>query len=406
MIRSSLVLKFISALVLFSTSGFAQVSDIWYAESSRPVKQTIPVFQGETHILAPVMQAYGSTITNLSSAVLYWQTNGMDAAWWSKPASVTDGQISAIFHPTNDVGAAAYTFFIGSSAGAGTSYRAYGTLKMQSSPGFNPSTAIEPGYYPTLATEITPYVLALIPSYDQPGSAATVSNALTAAIASSVAPLASTASVAAVASSIAAVQAYASTNRTDKMWSSPTTYTDAAGVQWEIGSATLNAYKCVQDSGSVHLGDILNDIYYPYEITVGTITGLPMITVSNILYTGVNTAYDLQHSFYSENAPDYGFPLTAWTFRGITGDVWEMGELYFDDPYNHTVNEFDPYVYTFKTTNQVAVYATEDYVDTEIAKIPLPPSNVSSGWLLWDAGSNVYWVVTVSNLSFTISEAL
>lgn len=376
--RSSLVLKLISVLVFVSTSCFAQVEVKWFAETSRPTKQSVTVYHGETISLQPTVLSYGSAVTNITGATLYWQTNGMDSAWWSKPASVVDGSaIYAIFAPTNDCGASSYTFFIGAASTGGTSYRSFGTFKMQDSPGFNPATVIEAGYYPTLAEEIQPYVLALIPSYDPLGSAVTVSNALTAAIESAVAPLAS------------ALQ----TNRTEVTWSSQTNYTDALGNQYVIIDKPKATLTCTSATDQEHwVGEVWID------------AGFPVYRWSKYAL-GVNT--ELYPSI---------------TFNGVIYEMqyYEEGLYFADIDGNHNYNNpFDFYEMNYGlqsakfrydppsvTTNLVATSATEDYVDSEIAKIPLPPDNVTSGWLIWDSGSNVYWVVSCSNVSFTISEAL
>lgn len=161
----------------------AQVPVRWFAESSRPTKQIVAVYQGETILLQPTMQSYGAPITNVISATLYWQTNNMEQAWWTKPTEIIDGQITAIFHPTNDFGAREYTFFIGSTAGLGTSYRAFGTLKMQSAPGFLPAVASTPVLWPSMATDLLPSLLPLLPEYDPLGSALAVSQSLAQVIA-------------------------------------------------------------------------------------------------------------------------------------------------------------------------------------------------------------------------------
>lgn len=43
-------------------------------------------------------------------------------------------------------------------------------------------------------------------------------------------------------------------------------------------------------------------------------------------------------------------------------------------------------------------------IHADIAAIPLPPTNVVAGWLVWDAGSNCYWRVVATNLRFYVYE--
>ena len=79
-----------------------------------------------------------------AGAALYWQTNGMGSAWWTAPASVTtSGVVSAVWSPTNDVGAAAYRLFLGVADG-GANYRANMLLRMLDSPGFSPNALAPP----------------------------------------------------------------------------------------------------------------------------------------------------------------------------------------------------------------------------------------------------------------------
>lgn len=212
----------------------AQVPVRWFAESSRPTKQSVAVYQGETILLQPTMQSYGAPITNVISATLYWQTNNMEQAWWTKPAEIIDGQITAIFHPTNDFGAREYTFFIGSTAGLGTSYRAFGTLKMQSAPGHVPATLPAPELFPGLAAQLAPHLAPLLPVYDPLGSALAVSGSLSQAINN--------------------VRDLSLTNRTDKIWLTPSRYTTADGSMWEI--VYENGFKCISATDAVLVGEL------------------------------------------------------------------------------------------------------------------------------------------------------
>jgi hypothetical protein len=122
----------------------------WTVETSKPAATVCDAFQGETIYLEPTLLSYGTAASVINSTLtLYWQTNGMGSAWWSKPAdadhSVT-GRIRAIFAPTNDIGAAQYTFFIQATDTNASNYRAYGLIRMRSSPGYAPTAAPAPGY--------------------------------------------------------------------------------------------------------------------------------------------------------------------------------------------------------------------------------------------------------------------
>ena len=122
----------------------------WTVETSKPAATVCDAFQGETIHLEPTLVNYGVAISvSNATLTLYWQTNGMASAWWSKPAeplhSVT-GRIRAIFAPTNDIGAAQYTFFIQASDTNASNYRAYGLIRLRSSPGYAPTAAPAPAY--------------------------------------------------------------------------------------------------------------------------------------------------------------------------------------------------------------------------------------------------------------------
>ena len=107
--------------------------------------QTFSLYQGETATFEPTFRVNGRTVTNATIEAVWYQTNGMDQAWWK-----LDGNT---FAPSNDVGAAAYRFFVEASVPQSNnpnnsnnqtiSYRANGTLRMLPSPGFTPN-AIEP----------------------------------------------------------------------------------------------------------------------------------------------------------------------------------------------------------------------------------------------------------------------
>jgi hypothetical protein len=121
----------------------------WRAETTDPKPADFPVFQGEYITLQPTLYLYGVALsfpTN-ATAALYYQTNGMGAAWWTSPASITTaGVATANWVPTNDVGASSYTWFLSVTSSSATTYRAYGCLRMLSSPGYSPTAAPPPQY--------------------------------------------------------------------------------------------------------------------------------------------------------------------------------------------------------------------------------------------------------------------
>ena len=103
----------------------------WDCNFPEAAAKTFSVYQGETVTFEPTFRVNGKTV-DLDIEGVYIQTNGMAELWWK-----LDGNT---FTPTNDVGAAAYRFFIQAAAlEGGKNYHANGTLRMLPSPGFVPN---------------------------------------------------------------------------------------------------------------------------------------------------------------------------------------------------------------------------------------------------------------------------
>jgi hypothetical protein len=107
----------------------------------------ILAFQGESLALEPTLVNVGVPLSFPTGSVVtfYWSTNAL-GPWWTKPASCSAnaGRLHADWSPTNDMGAAAYIFYLGVTDPSGTRYRAYGRLSMRTSPGFTPYTLPPP----------------------------------------------------------------------------------------------------------------------------------------------------------------------------------------------------------------------------------------------------------------------
>ena len=108
----------------------------WTVETSRAQVAQFEAYRGETLDLEATMQSYGSPLATPAPPILYWQTNGMGAAWWTAPATASGNVLRATWSPTNDCGGTVYNCFIG---GAGATYRAAFRLRMLPSPGFTPN---------------------------------------------------------------------------------------------------------------------------------------------------------------------------------------------------------------------------------------------------------------------------
>lgn len=129
------------ALILHSSlsilsSSFAAVPLRWTVETSRAQVAQFEAYRGETLDLEATMQSYGKPFSEALKPSLYWQTNGMGAAWWTAPATASGNVLRATWSPTNDCGGAVYNCFIG---GPDATYRAAFRLRMLPSPGFTPN---------------------------------------------------------------------------------------------------------------------------------------------------------------------------------------------------------------------------------------------------------------------------
>lgn len=105
----------------------------WRITSPQAHAETFTAYHGETVRFNPV---WSGALSNVTSSVLYYQTNGMDRTWWQ-----ADG---LTFAPSNDVGAASYRFFVRATDPEGVNYTANGLLRLMESPGFVPNTITPP----------------------------------------------------------------------------------------------------------------------------------------------------------------------------------------------------------------------------------------------------------------------
>ena len=110
-------------------SGVAKTFDV-DVSTGRAAASNEAYYHGETIEFRAVRGR--SVVTNVEYSCVYYQTNGMDSVWWH-----TDG---LVFHPTNDVGAASYRFFLEGRDDLGRDWHANGLLRLLPSPGFTPNT--------------------------------------------------------------------------------------------------------------------------------------------------------------------------------------------------------------------------------------------------------------------------
>lgn len=186
----------------------------WTVETSRAQVAQFEAYRGETLDLEATMKSYGSPLATPVQPSLYWQTNGMGAAWWTAPATASGNVLRATWSPTNDCGGTVYNCFIGQ---AGGNYRAAFRLRMLPSPGFTPNHLP----LPTVTGESDPVFSAWLAT-NELFSACVDTNAVKDLITSATNGLATAADLA------GHVPARAETVGTQTRW------TDATGVVWQV----------------------------------------------------------------------------------------------------------------------------------------------------------------------------
>lgn len=184
----------------------------WTVETSRAQVAQFDAYRGETLDLEATMKSYGSPLAAPVQPSLYWQTNGMGAAWWTSPATASGNVLRATWSPTNDCGGTVYNCFIGQ---AGGNYRAAFRLRMLPSPGYTPNHLP----LPTVTGESDPVFSAWLAT-NELFSACVGTNAVKDLITSATNGLATAADLA------GHVPARAETVGTERIW------TDATGVVW------------------------------------------------------------------------------------------------------------------------------------------------------------------------------
>ena len=127
----------------------AGTPDRWDITIQSSAPHNLDIWRGESINLMPRFFSYGApwSISTSATVTLYWSTNNFATAPWATNGTIlaTDtGRVSVSWSPACDAGAATYQYFIGVSEPAGLLYRARGTIRMQTSPGFVPSTAPVP----------------------------------------------------------------------------------------------------------------------------------------------------------------------------------------------------------------------------------------------------------------------
>ena len=131
MIRKNTLILAVALLPFLSRS--AVYTNAWSVDLPRNPPAVIDLWRGETLALCA-----RTGITNLpASAEFLWQSPSMGTSWYATNAVATaSGDVTAVFAPSMDSGAASYAFFF---RVGGDLYRPRGTIKMQGSPGTVPN---------------------------------------------------------------------------------------------------------------------------------------------------------------------------------------------------------------------------------------------------------------------------
>lgn len=126
----------LSTVAATSRSAFAAVPVKWTATPSSPPYAPPPVSHGSTIEFAVTLQGFSEPpIRDNADVRLWFQTNGMDSAWFSAPASVVSNVITATFGPAQDTGADRLKCFFGAPSNAFAAC----ILRLSHAPGFTPN---------------------------------------------------------------------------------------------------------------------------------------------------------------------------------------------------------------------------------------------------------------------------
>lgn len=108
----------------------------WIATPQRPAPATFDRFHGESLVFRCTFSGFGALPFDGASDVRLWyQTNGMGAAWWSLPATVSSNVLEAAWGPSCDPGAERVAFFFGAPSNA----YAAAQVRFRNSPGAHPN---------------------------------------------------------------------------------------------------------------------------------------------------------------------------------------------------------------------------------------------------------------------------
>ena len=122
-------------------AAIAAVPLAWDARPGTPAPASFDRFHGETLEFRCTFRGFGELPFAAGADVRLWyQTNGMGAAWWSAPATIRSNVLSAVWSPEMDPGAERVSLFFGAPSNAYAS----AVLRLRHSPGFAPGAMPDP----------------------------------------------------------------------------------------------------------------------------------------------------------------------------------------------------------------------------------------------------------------------
>ncbi len=117
----------------------------WTADIARVTPMQFDAMHGDALAFNVDFNASGKPVdlTGLD-ATLYWQTNGMESAWWSATGIVSNSTARALFPTAADPGSKTLNFFLGLADGSNVVYGASARVTFRNSPGATPNTIAPP----------------------------------------------------------------------------------------------------------------------------------------------------------------------------------------------------------------------------------------------------------------------
>lgn len=113
----------------------------WVRKPNQPAPAQFDTFHGESLDFRCTFTGFGALpFAGASDVRLWYQTNGMGAAWWSIPATVSSNVLSATFTPDRDPGAERLAVFFGAPSNA----YAAAQVRFRNSPGATPNVLPPP----------------------------------------------------------------------------------------------------------------------------------------------------------------------------------------------------------------------------------------------------------------------